>query len=636
MIAHFAFFVCLSLLCYGNYVYFFCRQGYLKRSNHFKETQTEELRRFFAERQPSLIFLVPSYKEEIDVVRQTLLSSALQEYSKRSVVLLIDDPTYPADTDDRLRLEAVRRLPKELKELITPLAIELSSAAKDFEERTHTGSINLPQEHETLAELHRKAAEWFENLRSLFPSRDHVTKHFVALTIDARIAMHLDRADAFMQNSSPFEEIRQEYSYFSTLFDVEISTFERKKYLNLSHAPNKAMNLNSYLMVMGGTFEEQHTPEGILLAKSAEGTSFADSEYVAMLDADTILTHDYAARLVFEMEKAENNKVAVIQTPYSAFPGSPGVLERIAGATTDIQYIIHQGFTRHNATFWVGANALIRKNALDDIVEFHDERGFTVAKFIQDHTVIEDTESSIDLVNKGWQLTNYPRRLSYSATPPDYGSLLIQRRRWANGGLLILPKLFSYLFSAPFRLKAWVESFFRFHYLFSIAGMLVTIPVMTVLSFVSTTYTLIFLFASLPYLYLYSRDLSQIGYRSFDIFRVIALNTLLIPVNAAGVIKSIEQAFTGVHTPFCRTPKISGRTVVPTMYIIITLLLCLWCLIGMVWGVVVHGTLDKIICCALYSLPLLYGTFAYFGVKEMLEDGLKPAPEKMPALNEQF
>ena len=41
----------------------------------------------------------------------------------------------------------------------------------------------------------------------------------------------------------------------------------------------------------------------------------------------------------------------------------------------------------------------------------------------------------------GWRLYNCPERMSYSATPPDFGSLCIQRRRWANGGLLILPKL---------------------------------------------------------------------------------------------------------------------------------------------------------------------------------------------------
>ena len=59
----------------------------------------------------------------------------------------------------------------------------------------------------------------------------------------------------------------------------------------------------------------------------------------------------------------------MIQTPYSAFPGPSTRLERIAGATTDIQHIVHQGLTYFDATFWVGANAVIRKGALEDIVE---------------------------------------------------------------------------------------------------------------------------------------------------------------------------------------------------------------------------------------------------------------------------
>jgi hypothetical protein len=76
----------------------------------------------------------------------------------------------------------------------------------------------------------------------------------------------------------------------------------------------------------------------------------------------------------------------------NAFPDPASTLERIAGATTDIQYIIHHGFTEHPGTYWVGANALIRPKALDDIAE-------------------QDTE-------RGWSMLNYPERLAYSATPP--------------------------------------------------------------------------------------------------------------------------------------------------------------------------------------------------------------------------
>ena len=40
------------------------------------------------------------------------------------------------------------------------------------------------------------------------------------------------------------------------------------------------------------------------------------------------------------------------------------MLERIAGATTDLQYIVHQGVTRYRAAYWVGANVLLRLTAL--------------------------------------------------------------------------------------------------------------------------------------------------------------------------------------------------------------------------------------------------------------------------------
>lgn len=93
-----------------------------------------------------------------------------------------------------------------------------------------------------------------------------------------------------------------------------------------------------------------------------------DTTYVSTLDADSLLASEYTWRLVSSiMEAPGNERVAVAQTPYSAIPGPPGVLKRIAGATTDPRYVAHHGFTRCNATFWVGANALPRKAALDEI-----------------------------------------------------------------------------------------------------------------------------------------------------------------------------------------------------------------------------------------------------------------------------
>jgi cellulose synthase/poly-beta-1,6-N-acetylglucosamine synthase-like glycosyltransferase len=121
------------------------------------------------------------------------------------------------------------------------------------------------------------------------------------------------------------------------------------------------------------------------------------------------------------------------------------------------------GFAR--AGFWVGASAAIRKQALLHIVTHEHERGHVVPVYIQDKTVIEDTGATIDLIRKGWSVENYPARLSYSATPSDFGALVVQRRRWANGGLIILPKLLAHVFSRWPSPRNILEAVLRIHYL---------------------------------------------------------------------------------------------------------------------------------------------------------------------------
>jgi len=176
---------------------------------------------------------------------------------------------------------------------------------------------------------------------------------------------------------------------------------------------------------------------------------------------------------------------------------------------------------------------------------------------IESRTVIEDTESSIDLINKGWKLQNYPDRLAYSATPPDFGSLLIQRRRWANGGLIILPKLLGYLLQHPFRFQKLPEVFMRAHYLISLAGTSGGVLLLLVFPFEKSIQTLWLPLSALPYYVLYGRDLVKEGYRWADLPRVYALNLALISVNIGGVLASLRQAITGKRSAFLRTPNLT-------------------------------------------------------------------------------
>ena len=367
------------------------------------------------------------------------------------------------------------------------------------------------------------------------------------------------------------EACAREYARLLGLFSVRMTSFERKAYENLSHEANKAMNLNSYLGLMGKRFREVRVGDKLHLQQVAD--DYADltvphADYVITLDADSLLLPDYASRLMHVMEQPSNQRMAVVQTPYSAFPGAAGALERIAGATTDIQYIIHQGFTGYGATYWVGANALLRRSALDDIVEVDTERGYTIRRYIQDRTVIEDTESTIDLVVKGWQLHNYPERLAYSATPPDFGALLIQRRRWANGGLIILPKLLRRIFGRSGAKASVGEAFMRLHYLVSIAAVNTGLLLLLAFPITADIENVWLPLTAVSYFALYARDLMQLGYRGSDLLRVYALNLLLIPINLGGVLKSIQQGISKSKIPFGRTPKVKGRTAAPILYII--------------------------------------------------------------------
>jgi cellulose synthase (UDP-forming) len=622
------------VLIYGNLVYQLARAGYLHRLRRHPGCGMEDstARTPWEATPPPVTILIPSYREEPRIIRQALFSAALQDYAVRRVVLLIDDPPQLTNRDDLLNLMAARNLPGELQQLFAAEAARYRAADIQFKARAGAESLDVRKELRTLAELYWQAADWFNHQATQHPVEDHTDELFVSLTFTQRELTLRNQARALLGAADEFApggsrgELFSGYGHLAGLFEVELTSFERKQYSNLSWASNKAMNLNSYIGLIAKRFNRVVGEQGTyLLPAAAEAADLAvpDASYIVTLDADSLLAPDYVRRLVQIMVTPGNERVAVVQTPYTAVPSPKGLLERIAGATTDLQYIVHQGFTQAGATYWVGANAVLRKKALDDIVTHGWERGFRIAKYIQDHTVIEDTESSIDLVVRGWSLYNLPERLSYSATPADFGSLLIQRRRWANGGLIILPKLLRHLGRTPHRLRTWVEGFMRVNYLTSIAGtnlglvLLLTFPANDFLSIVWLPLT------ALPYYWMYGRDMALAGYRVRDLFRVYALNFMLIPVNLGGVFKSIQQGLTGKQIPFSRTPKVRGRTAAPAGYIFAGYALMLFCFYRGLWEVL-GGRWMPAGFFAGSALVLLYAIGAFIGFRASWEDVSNP------------
>jgi cellulose synthase/poly-beta-1,6-N-acetylglucosamine synthase-like glycosyltransferase/peptidoglycan/xylan/chitin deacetylase (PgdA/CDA1 family) len=620
--------VLASILVYGSLVYLFARWGHLTRLRRHRAATDTELAEFREETVPAVTILVPSYKEDPRVVRKTILSAALQDYPRRSVVLLLDDPPVPQTMHDARALDDMRQIPADLARLLAPLRARIESAARAFEAARLTTSAACRITHtRLLADVLCETAEWFAQQARRQEIRDHTDALFVELTFlgeSRRLQRHaadlMDRAGA---GAIDVGVLRAEYRRLTERFDVTVRSFERKRYANLSHEPNKAMNLNSYLGLLGGAFEE-HLEDGRLILRPASLSAAAslvipDSEYILMLDADSILHPEYTIRLAHGLRQPEHRRVAVIQTPYSAFPGASSTLERVAGATTDVQYQIHQGFTHYDATFWVGANAMVRMRALREIAQTREERGYTIQTFIQDRTVIEDTESTVDLRHRGWQLHNYPERLAFSATPPDFGSLLIQRRRWANGGLLILSKLCRRGGRDGRPRMTLGEAVLRLHYLISLAASNVALLLLLAWGFDDRLASAWLPITAVPYYLLYAVDLRGAGYRRRDVFSVYALNILLIPVSLGGVLASLRQAWTGTRSVFMRTPKVIGRTAAPAEYIAVEAALLLsW---------VFHAGADLYLrrrINAGFNLGnaafLLYAIVRFVGMREACED----------------
>ncbi len=604
--------IVVTFLTFSALMYLLARQGALYRFRDHRRVPRGELDRHFASYDDSITVLVPSYAEEPRVVRATLWSAALQEFPELRVVLLVDDPASPADPAAREKLEATRALTVEIEASLIKPAERAAHALADFDNRHEDETAGLAELPTLIAE-YEAAAAWLEAMAETEQVDDHVDEFFVDLVLmglarELRLTI-LALSAAISQNEAPEPgRTRELYLRLVRIFSTQLATFERKRYASLSHEANKAMNLNAYISLMGKRWVEEKAANGTVLRAAPEGSpanlDIPDSTYLLTLDADSLLLRDYCMRLVYLLEAPGNERVAVTQTPYSSFRGAPTRIERVAGATTDIQHILHQGMSYYGATFWVGANAVIRKRAIEDIVEVENVGGFDIKTYIQDRTVIEDTESSVDLGTHGWTLVNYPERLSYSATPPDFGSLVVQRRRWANGGLLILPKLWDQVRARRFRREPVLlrEILLRVNYMASISWASFGLLFLLAYPYDSRLLSPVVFLAALPYFLAMGSDLRDCGHRFSDIFRIYGFNLVLLPVNLAGVLKSIQQAFTGDKIPFVRTPKVKNRTAAPGLYVLVPYLIVAFSLLTLArdisqgnWGNALFAGLNAVL-----------------------------------------
>ncbi len=148
-----------------------------------------------------------------------------------------------------------------------------------------------------------------------------------------------------------------------------------------------------------------------------------DGELVLVLDADHVPLPDALETMVGYFEDSD---VALVQTPHD-FSNHDSIQHYDLGRHEQSVFFsaICVGKNRHNAAFWCGSCALIRREAL-----------LSVGGVATD-TIAEDFHTTIKLHRRGWR-THYDERIiAQGRAPHDLAAYLLQRDRWARGNLAV-------------------------------------------------------------------------------------------------------------------------------------------------------------------------------------------------------
>ncbi len=222
-------------LIFGTILYFACRLGYLKRIGAHRPATRQDLEALYDRASaPLLAILVPSYKEEERVVRQTLMSAALMEYPDRDIVLLIDDPPDSHAPEAVAALARMRRLPRELRKLFRVQEQRFRAELAGFGQRRIQGSINPGRESRHLAKLYRDVAAWLEKQVDMDAASDHTDRLFIKRIMLEPARAHRARAREWEARAGGLNvceaDLLREYRRLAALFAARFTSFRTQAF----------------------------------------------------------------------------------------------------------------------------------------------------------------------------------------------------------------------------------------------------------------------------------------------------------------------------------------------------------------------------------------------------------------------
>jgi len=161
-------------------------------------------------------------------------------------------------------------------------------------------------------------------------------------------------------------------------------------------------------------------------------------EIVVVFDSDHVPTVDFLRLTVGTM--MSDAKIALVQTPHFMINRDP--IEKnlrtspLMPGEGEMFYSLNlRGMDNWQAGFFCGSGALLRRSALEKIGG------------ICTQTLVEDAETSLELLNHGYRTAYIHRPMLAGLNPESMRSYVIQRQRWASGMVQLLRK------KSPFQMK---------------------------------------------------------------------------------------------------------------------------------------------------------------------------------------
>lgn len=409
---------------------------------------------------PEAIMLVPSYREEPELLRRSMLCHALQKIAKKKIVLLLGNEVHTDDPQLLINTDKVKQNCTALGSLMNRYSVELTEIESDHHNcKYRTRDVVL-----RFSRYLSDTAKEIENSSVKYPT-DAFVIHEVILKMSAFFESLAKSIDGM-----PADEYQSLVKYLKSFFNVEIEVFMRMKYANTEHEKTKAGNLTAYLKYINASYHEEYDEKENAWRVIYDGAQNR-FEYVGIFDCDTICKPEYLLRKVCFLRREGTDEVGLIQSPYVVPVPEPSIASVASGIQSFWFLPISIGLSGYNSSFWLGFNSCWRYSALEKIPSFLAE------------TIIEDVEVSLQLLQRQHKIVTSPEQQCVTYSPKDLRGIQVQRTRWASGGLRILYSFVRDAIKGRYKLINTTEFVIRANYIINLN----LLPVFVMLQFLIRT-----------------------------------------------------------------------------------------------------------------------------------------------------